>query len=71
MIGSLRGRILDVFAASVLLEIHGIGYRVMVPSHALASVKTGDEVFFHIHDHLREDSHDLYGFLTAAVRRKS
>jgi len=64
MIASLRGRILDVFAASVLLEIQGIGYRVMVPAHALASVKTGDEAFFHIHDHLREDSHDLYGFLT-------
>ena len=65
MIGSLRGRVIDVLATSVLLEIQGVGYRVMVPASALSTVKAGDEAFFYIHDRIREDAHDLYGFLSA------
>ncbi len=64
MIGSLRGVILERFLQSVLLEVGGVGYRVGVTPGILAMTKTGEQAFFYIHEVIREDAHDLYGFLT-------
>jgi Holliday junction DNA helicase RuvA len=65
MIGSLRGIVLEYAANTVLLEVQGIGYRVLAPSSVITLMRTGAEAFLYIHDHIREDSHDLYGFLAA------
>ncbi|MDO8584206.1 MAG: Holliday junction branch migration protein RuvA [bacterium] len=62
MIGSLRGSILSVGEHALLLEVAGIGYTVTAPSRLLAAATVGQEAFYFIHDHLREDAHDLYGF---------
>ena len=68
VIGSLRGRLLDRGAADgaageVLVEVGGVGYRVIVaPTTAVAVGDVGDEVFVWVHDHVREDAHTLYGF---------
>lgn len=65
MIGSLRGTLLDrgVGGAEVLVEVAGVGYRVTVsPATAVAVGEVGDEVFLHIHHHIREDAQTLYGF---------
>ncbi len=62
MIGSLRGRVLEVHATFFILEVGGVGYAVKASSSVLSSVKAGDESLFYIHDHVREDSRDLYGF---------
>jgi holliday junction DNA helicase RuvA len=68
MIGSLRGRLLDRggaegVAGEVLVEVGGVGYRVIVaPTTAVALGDIGDEVFVWVHDHVREDAHTLYGF---------
>ncbi|MGH9245993.1 MAG: Holliday junction branch migration protein RuvA [Acidimicrobiales bacterium] len=63
MIGSLRGRLLDRGATEVLVEVNGVGYRVSVsPATAVALGDVGDEVFVHIHHHVRDDAHTLYGF---------
>lgn len=63
MIGSLRGRVLEISPLFALVEAGGVGYRVTASPSVLTLVKTGDEAFFYVHDHIREDSHDLYGFL--------
>jgi Holliday junction DNA helicase RuvA len=63
MIGSLRGTLLDRTAAEVLVEVAGLGYRVTVtPSTAIALGDVGEEVFVHVHHHVREDAVTLYGF---------
>jgi holliday junction DNA helicase RuvA len=64
MIGSLRGNVLEVHAAFLLLEVQGIGYVIRASAPTLSSVKAGDERFIYVHDHVREDSHDLFGFLS-------
>ncbi len=63
MIGSLRGRVLEVHAAAFLLEVNGIGYVVRAANTTLSLVKASEDHFVYIHDHVREDSHDLFGFL--------
>jgi Holliday junction DNA helicase RuvA len=71
VIGSLRGRLLDRSASEVLVEAAGtgVGYRVTVsPAGAVAVGDLGDEVFLHIHHHVREDAQTLYGFVTRDER---
>lgn len=63
MIGSLRGIVSEIHAVSLLLEVAGVGYIVRVSSGTLLSVKKDDPCFMYIHDHVREDSHDLFGFI--------
>jgi holliday junction DNA helicase RuvA len=68
VIGSLRGVILDRLArtaqaAEVLIEVGGVGYRVLVPTSALTQLgPAGTPAFLHIHTHVREDAILLYGF---------
>lgn len=65
MIGSLRGNILEITLHAILLEVGGVGYRVQVPSSVLSLLKQGEEQFLYIHEQLREDAHELYGFLSS------
>jgi Holliday junction DNA helicase RuvA len=68
VIGSLRGRLLDRgvgdgVAGEVLLEVGGVGYRVIVaPTTVVAVGDVGDEAFVWVHQHVREDALTLYGF---------
>ena len=64
MIGSLRGRIVEKSLAWVLLEVGGVGYKVFLSPAILSELKMEAETFLYIHDHIREDARDLYGFLT-------
>jgi Holliday junction DNA helicase RuvA len=69
VIGSLRGRLLERSASELLVEVNGIGYRVTVsPAGAVGVGEPGDEVFLHVHHHVREDAQTLYGFPTRDER---
>lgn len=64
MIGSLRGQVIEKALGWVLLEVGGVGYKVFVAPGLLSDIRTEGEAFLYIHDHIREDARDLYGFLT-------
>jgi holliday junction DNA helicase RuvA len=74
MIGSLRGVILDRVTragqtAEVILEVGGVGYRVVVPTGAVSRLGApGSAAFLHVHTHVREDAIVLYGFPTREER---
>ncbi len=69
MIGSLRGTVIERGTdAEVLLEVHGVGYRVTVTPRTLAALDAGAEAFLHVHHHIREDAQTLYGFLSRDER---
>jgi Holliday junction DNA helicase RuvA len=69
VIGSLRGLVAEVLGSSeVLVEVGGVGYRVAVPTTALAGLAVGLQVFLHVHTHVREDAIVLYGFTDRAGR---
>jgi len=63
MIGSLRGTVLDRgIGGGVLLEVGGVGYRVAVPSGAVAALEPGGPAFLFTHLVVRDDALSLYGF---------
>jgi holliday junction DNA helicase RuvA len=71
MIGWLRGRLLSEEPnGSVLLEVGGVGYEVMVPVGALGRTRpSGEDVELFVHTHVREDALDLFGFPSDLERR--
>lgn len=66
MIGSLRGQVTEAHAGFFLLEVNGVGYLIKSSATTLASLKAGEERLMYIHDHVREDARDLYGFAVRA-----
>lgn len=71
MIGSLRGTLLDRSpnGAELLIEVGGVGYRVVVgPATSARAGTVGSEVLVYTHHQQREDAQILYGFSTAEER---
>lgn len=64
MISLIQGKILEKSDDCLIIQAGGLGYEVFVPSRAMTSFKTGEEVCLHTHFHVREDSQSLYGFLS-------
>jgi len=69
MIGSLRGQVLERdLEGSVLVDVAGVGYDVVVSPRLLAELEPTSSVFLYIHHHIREDAQTLYGFVTVDDR---
>jgi Holliday junction DNA helicase RuvA len=52
----------------VLVEVGGVGYRVLVPLGALSGLQPGSAAFLFTHLHARDDAMVLYGFPTRDER---
>lgn len=63
MIGYLQGILLSRHDPLLLVNVHGVGYRVVATSEVLNKYHVNDEVSLYIHTHVREDILELYGFL--------
>ena len=64
MIGSLRGEVLErALDGTVLVEVQGVGYQVIVSPRTLGELEPGTSAFLYVHHHIREDAQTLYGFL--------
>lgn len=66
MIGYLRGKIVQARFGQLIVDVGGVGYKVYVdPQIAIPEncVDTAHEAALYIYEHIREDAHDLYGFL--------
>ena len=69
MSGRVRGEIVDISEALVLLDIGGLGYEVEIPLSTYTALgAVADEVTLHTHLVVREDAQLLYGFYTLAER---
>lgn len=69
MIGSVRGSVLERSAVGeVLVEVGGVGYRVLVPLSAVPALAPGTGAFLFTHLHVRDDAMVLYGFPTREER---
>ena len=63
MIASLKGRLQALGGDGAIIDVHGIGFRVYMPTSTMSTLGAiGDEVELHTHFHLREDNATLYGF---------
>lgn len=67
MIARLTGRLVQKSPEALIVDVHGVGYRVMVSLTAFAALPAeGAEVTLAIHTHVRETAIELFGFANAA-----
>lgn len=66
-IARLRGTVVELGRDHVVVEAGGVGYRVFCPGSTLAQVGSLDaEVTLRTYLHIREDTQQLFGFITPA-----
>lgn len=63
MIGFLKGTIELLDRPFVLLDVNGVGYRVLVSDSVLAKFAKGDKIKLFTYTYVREDALELFGFL--------
>ncbi len=66
MIAFLRGRVSYKRINYIVLEVNDIGYQVFLTTSFIDEIKEGQEYEIHIHQQLKEDLNDLYGFKNIA-----
>ncbi|HEY5667955.1 MAG TPA: Holliday junction branch migration protein RuvA [Candidatus Saccharimonadales bacterium] len=62
MIATLTGTIAEKINDIVVLDVQGVGYGVLVATEDYAQLLSGDRAKLYIYEHIRENTHDLYGF---------
>jgi Holliday junction DNA helicase RuvA len=66
-IARLRGSVVELGRDHVIVDVGGVGYRAFCPGSTLAQVGSiGADVTLRTFLYIREDSQQLFGFLTAA-----
>jgi len=64
MIALLTGQIAYKTPDHIILDVHGVGYRVLIPFSTYYELPEDGAVSLHIHTSVREDAIQLYGFRT-------
>lgn len=64
MIGFLSGAIHSKSTGQVILLTNGVGYLVTIPPNYLSLLKQSQQAKLFIYTHVRENTLDLYGFLS-------
>jgi Holliday junction DNA helicase RuvA len=62
VIGSLRGPVTHLGVDHVIIDIGGVGYRVVVSPALLGRLRVGSEANVLVHHLVREDQQALFGF---------
>lgn len=70
MIARLTGRLINKQPNSIILDVNGVGYELMVPLSTFYELgEAGSVVSLNVHTHVREDALQLFGFATELEKR--
>jgi Holliday junction DNA helicase RuvA len=65
MIASVEGRVTAVAKDALVVEVGGVGLRVLCPQPTLAAARPGEPIYLHTHLVVRENELALIGFASA------
>lgn len=68
MIDYIKGTVVELTPTDVVLECHGIGYRILISLQTYENLNGKSESLVYIHHYLREDEELYYGFATKDER---
>lgn len=69
MIAHLAGTITEKFLTSVIIDVHGVGYELLIATPDAEKINLGDEVKFYTYHAIRENSEELFGFSSLAAKK--
>jgi holliday junction DNA helicase RuvA len=64
MIATLTGKVSEKLRDSIVVDVKGVGFGVYVTSEDQGKLAVNDEIKVYIYEHVREQAHDLFGFLS-------
>jgi Holliday junction DNA helicase RuvA len=64
MIATLKGVVSEKLPNEVVIDVQGVGYGVFVTAEDHGSLKTGEEAKLFVYEYVREQAHDLFGFIS-------
>ncbi len=62
MIATLSGKVVEKLSDLVVVEAGGVGYGAYVTFEDYGALEVGQAAKLYIYEHIRENSHDLFGF---------
>jgi Holliday junction DNA helicase RuvA len=62
MIATLSGTVSEKIADTIVLDVKGVGYGLLMPAEDFNRLLPGDPAKLYVYEHIRENSHDLFGF---------
>lgn len=63
MIAQLTGVVAEKPTDSIILDVSGVGYGLLVTNEDWGRLGSGDLAKLYVYEHIREQSHDLFGFM--------
>ena len=67
MYSYFKGEVTNIFATHIVFEVNQIGYIIRVPNPYQFELNKPLTTIY-LHYHIREDAHELFGFLTHQER---
>lgn len=62
MIATLSGQVSEKSGDTVVLEVGGVGYGLLVTAEDYGVLKGGEVAKLYVYEYIRENTHDLFGF---------
>lgn len=69
MIATLEGVISEKIGQQVVVGIAGVGYGVLLTASSLERINVGEKTKLYIHENIKEEAHDLFGFMILDDKR--
>lgn len=69
MIAHVSGVVQEKSGASVIIDVHGIGYEVSVASGDYERLLVNDDAMLYTYHHIREQSQELFGFSHLSAKK--
>jgi Holliday junction DNA helicase RuvA len=69
MIALISGKIVYKGISHVVVDVHGVGYRIFIPLTTFYELpEAGQIITLHVHTHVKQDAINLFGFYTVPER---
>lgn len=69
MIATLEGKVSENNTEQIVLDVAGVGYGIYVTGEDQGALQSGKTAKLYIYEHIREVSHDLFGFVRPETKR--
>jgi Holliday junction DNA helicase RuvA len=69
MIATLSGVVAEKTMDELVLDVRGVGYGLLVTAEDYGRLGIGDEAKLYIYEQIRENAHDLFGFLSTDTKQ--
>lgn len=69
MIAHISGKIVEKFLNSVIVDVNGVGYEIIIPANEFNKVLLNDGVKFYTYHNITERSQELFGFSSLSAKK--